>query len=120
MSNPPAINFVIPFAPIAFHVVVNANGVQPDGTNVPVPDLTSTLVIGNISGATGFSAAIDPGDNRRVIVTPGLLAPGSGATAWGFRVSVAGKSAVVNVTGSTPAPAEASGVSWDGISPGPT
>jgi hypothetical protein len=119
MPNPPAINFAIPFAPVAVGVVVSSNGVQPDGTNVPVPDTTSTLVITGVSGPTGYSAVVDPANNRRVIVTPGLLTPGGTAVPWSFKISVAGKVAVVTVSGSTPVPAEASGVFWDGATPGP-
>ncbi len=119
MSNPPAINFSIPFAPIAFHVIVNANGVQADGTNVPVPDLTSPLVITGVSGPTAYSAAVDPSDNRRVIVTPQQVPIGGGPIPFTFRVSVAGRSATVTVGGSTPPAAEMSGVSWDGVAPAP-
>jgi hypothetical protein len=114
MPNPPAINFVIPFHAVAVRVIVNSNGVQPDGTNVPTPDTTSTLVIAPVSGPSGYSAAIDPGDNRRVIITPGLLTPGGVTVAWSFRISVAGRIATVTVSGSTPAPADLSGVIWDG------
>ncbi len=114
MANPPAINFTIPFAPVAVRVVVNGNGVQPDGTNVPVPDVTSPLVISGVSGPTGFTAAVDPSDNRRVIVTPGLLPPGSPVVSWSFRISVAGRAATTTVSGTTPAPVDLSGVTWDG------
>ena len=114
MANPPAINFTIPFVPVAVRVVVNSNGVQSDGTNVPVPDVAAPLILGNFTGPTGFTAAVDPADNRRVIVTPGLLAPGSTPMPWSFRISVAGKIAFTTVSGTTPAPADLSGVTWDG------
>lgn len=114
MPNPPSINFVIPFAPVALKVIVNANGVQPDGTNVPVPDLTSVLTLTPLTGPSGYNAMIDPSDNRRIIVAPALLAPGGTSVPWSFRLSVAGKAATVTVSGNTSAPAEASGVFWDG------
>lgn len=114
MPNPPAINFTIPFGPVAFRVVVNANGVQPDGTNVPVPDLTSTLTLTGVSGPSAYNAMVDPTDNRRIIVAPALLAPGGTPVPWSFRISVAGKAATVTASGSTVTPAEASGVFWDG------
>ncbi len=119
MSNPPTINFAIPFSPVAFHVVVNSNGVQPDGTNVPIPDTTSVLTFFTVQGAAAFTASVDPGDNRRVIVTPGLLAVGVGTVAWSFRISVAGKLGTVTVSGNTPIPSDASGVTWDGVPVGP-
>lgn len=119
MSNPPAINFTIPFVPVAVHVVVNANGVQPNGTNVPVPDTTSSLVLSILSGATAISVAVDPSDNRSVIFTPGLLPPGGSQVGWSVKISVPGKSQFTTVSGNTPAPADVSGVTWDGNPVGP-
>jgi hypothetical protein len=116
MSNPPSINFTVPFAPVALRVVVNANGVLPDGTNVPSPDVTSPLVFTNMMGPTAPIAAVpsvDPLDNRRVIITPGLLSPGP-AGSWNWRISAAGRSSFVTISGTTAAPVDASGVVWDG------
>jgi hypothetical protein len=114
MPNPPAINFTIPFAPVAVGVIVNANGVQPDGSNVPTPDTTTTLTITGVTGPTAYSAAIDPANNRRVIVTPGLLAPGATLVTWSFKISVTGKPQFVTVSGTTPASADLAGAVWDG------
>lgn len=122
MSNPPAIPFVIPFAPVAFHVVVNGNGVQPDGSNVPVPDTTSPLIFTGVSNPSGYAVAVDPADNRRVIVTPGLLTPSPSGTTpmpWSFRISVAGRLGTVTVSGSTAFPLDVSSVTWDGVAPAP-
>lgn len=114
VSNPPNINFAIPFVPQAFRVVVNANGVQPDGTNVATPDTTSALIFTSVANPSAAVPSIDPLDNRRVIVTPGPVTPGAAPIAWAFRVSVAGRPGQVLVQGSTPAPPDLSGVSWDG------
>lgn len=119
-AQPPAINFTIPFVPVAIMVIVNANGVQPDGTNVPTPDTTSALVISNLGGTPpAATIAVDPSNNRRLIITPSLLTPGGPPGNYTYRVSVAGKTSTVTITGQTAAPLDASGVVWDGASPSP-
>ncbi len=122
MPNPPSIN-LLPGVPQAFGVIVTANGVQPDGSNPGQVDNTSPLVFEPIQNSSGSNAAVvptvDPVNNRRVICTPGALNPGVVPTAWSFRVKVVGRTATVTVTGSTAAPPDVSGVTWDGNPVGP-
>jgi hypothetical protein len=118
MSNPPAISLV-PGVAQAFKVVVIANNVLPDGSNPGQVDTTSTLVLEPIQG-TGPSGSIvcipsiDPIDNRRVICTPGVVQPGSTPIPWSFRVKANGRTAAVIASGTTSAPPDVSGTSWDG------
>jgi hypothetical protein len=122
MPNPPSITLV-PGVAQAFTVVVTANGVLPDGTNPGVVDTTSVLTFENVQGTTGSTPvavpSVDPGNNHRVIVTPGTLNPGSTPLPWSFRVKVVGRTAFVAVSGSTSAPPDVSGVAWDGNPVGP-
>lgn len=115
MSNPPSISLSAGI-PQAFRVVVTANGVQADGSNPGVLDTSSVLTIENVQNAngTGVLATVDPGDNRRVVCTPGVLAPGGTSVPWSFRVKVPGRTSFVTASGTTAAPADVSGVSWDG------
>ena len=118
MPNPPLIPLV-PGQPQALVVVVTANGVLPDGTNPGVVDTTSLLIFENIQNTPPFATvaatpSIDPNNNRRVIVTPGALPPGSSPLSWSFRIRVAGRTATLPVGGSTTAPPDVSGVFWDG------
>lgn len=120
MSNPPAVAFTIPYVPVAVRVVVLANGVQPDGSNPGVVDTTSPLVLTGIAGAAYASWGVDPMDNRRVIVA-GIAPPiaQNSVFPWSFKISVAGKSNFTTVSGTTQAPSDVSGVSWDGQPVGP-
>lgn len=117
MSNPPSIALT-PGMPQAFKVIVTSNAVQPDGTNPGQVDATSPLVLENIQNASGSTAAcvpsVDPGDNRRVVCTPGAIPPGSTPIQWSFRVRVNGRTATVIASGTTSAPPDISGTSWDG------
>ncbi len=118
MPNPPLIPLV-PGVPQALVVIVTANGVLPDGTNPGAVDTTSALIFENIQNTPPFATvaatpSIDPNNNRRVIITPGPLAPGSATLPWSFRIRVAGRTATVGVGGSTIAPPDVSGVFWDG------
>lgn len=118
MPNPPSIAFTIPYSPVSVGFVVNANGVQPDGTNVPVPDTTSPLVIGNFVGGSYVSASVDPSNNRRVIVSAVAPPPAANSVAqWSFTVTVTGKPGTVTVSGTTKSPTDISGVFWDGVNP---
>lgn len=124
MSNPPSISLA-PGAPQAFIVIVTANAVSVvDGTNPGSVDTTTPL---NFEGVQGFGpaapigviASVDPTNNRRVIVTSGALQPGSPDQPWSFRVKAAGRTAFVTASGHTSAPADVSGVGWDGGTVGP-
>lgn len=120
MSNPPPIAFTIPYVAVAVRVVVSSNGVLPDGTNPGTPDLTSALVITTLVGGAFHAAAVDPSDNRRVIVS--AIAPPIAANSiqqWSFKISVPSKPTFVTVSGTTPCPTDSSGVSWDGVPVGP-
>ncbi len=120
MPNPPSIT-LLAGQPQAIGVVVTANAVQPDGSNPGVVDTTTALTFENIQNASGTNAAVtptvDPNNNRRVIMTPGALAPGGIPVSWSFRVKAAGRTAFVTVSGSTSAPPDVSGVAWDNIPP---
>jgi hypothetical protein len=120
MPNPPSITLSIPYVSQAVGVIVNSNGVQPDGTNPGVPDTTSPLVISTLSGGAFFSAVVDPGNNRRIIVS-GVAPPvaANSIQQWSFKVAVAGKPAFVTVNGTTQCPSDVSGVRWDEIAVGP-
>lgn len=120
MSNPPAINFTIPYVTQAFRVVALANGVQPDGSNPGSPDTTSVLTISSLAGSQYYLAAIDPADNRRIIVEAIAPPPAENSVAqWSFKISVLGRPAFVTVSGTTKSPADVSGVTWDGQLIGP-
>ncbi len=120
MSNPPAIAFTVPYAPVAVGVLVLSDGVQADGTNPGVPDTTSPLVLSNFVGTPSVTAVVDPSNNRRVIVT--AIAPPiqvNSTFPWSFRISVAGKANTVTVSGTTAAPTGVAGVTWDEVPVGP-
>lgn len=120
MLNPPSIP-LLAGQPQAIGVVVTANAVQPDGSNPGVPDTTTPLTFENVQNASGVGAAVvpsvDPGNNRRVIMTPGALAIGASPLPWSFRVKAAGRTTFVTVSGTTAAPLDVSGVAWDGVPP---
>lgn len=120
MPNPTSVS-LLPGQPQAIIVVVTANAVQPDGTNPGVLDTTTGLTFENMQNATGPSAAViptvDPNNNRRVIMTPGVLTVGVTPVPWSFRVKAAGRTGSVTVSGSTSAPPDVSGVAWDGNPP---
>jgi hypothetical protein len=127
MSNPSLISGVslVPGVPQAFNVVVLANAVQADGTNPGTPDTTTPITFDGIQNAgpaapIAVVPSVDPTNNRRVIITtgPGLVAGGT-SLPWSFRVKAAGRSGFLTVTGSSAAPADASGVFGDGNPPGP-
>lgn len=120
MANPPPIHLAAG-APQAFTVIVTANGVQSDGTNPGTVDTTSNLTITSLQNAAGqaVSPTIDPTNNRRIICTPAVLAPGGTLLPWSFRLSVVGRTATMTATGDTSAPPDVSGVSWDGSAVGP-
>lgn len=107
--------------PQAIGVVVTANAVQLDGSNPGSADTTTPLTFENVQNAAGPSAAVipsvDPGNNRRVILTPGVLTVGSSSLPWSFRVKAAGRTGFLTVAGSTTAPPDVSGVAWDGVPP---
>jgi hypothetical protein len=121
MSNPPSIS-LLPGVPKSFRVIVTANNVLPDGSNPGQLDTTTPLIIDPISG-TGPNGAIvcipsvDPSDNRRVVCAPGATQPGAAPAPWSFHVRANGRTVVVIASGTTAAPADVSGVSWDGITP---
>lgn len=106
--------------PVAISVFVTANGVQPDGTNPGTPDTTTPLSFEAVSGVpAGVQPSVDPANNRRVILTPGVLQPGGQPVTWGFRIKAAGLTAEVFASGQTNPPADVSGVFWDGAAPSP-
>jgi hypothetical protein len=120
MPNPPSIP-LLPGQPQAIGVVVTANAVQPDGSNPGAADTTTPLTLENVQNASGAGAAVvpsvDPGNNRRVIMTPGVLAIGASPLPWSFRIKAAGRTTFTTVSGTTAAPLDVSGVAWDGIPP---
>jgi hypothetical protein len=120
MPNPPSVS-LLPGQPQAIGVVVTANAVQPDGSNPGIPDTTTPLAFENVQNASGAGAAVipsvDPGNNRRIIMTPGVLAVGGSPIPWSFRVKATGRTAFVTVSGTTAAPPDVSGVAWDGVPP---
>lgn len=132
MLNPPSITLTPGAAsagppivgPQAVTVIVTANGVQPDGSNPGAIDTTTALTLTPLQGAAiapsvgaGCSIQVDPGNNRRIIITPAILTPGASQQPWSFRVSAAGRTATVTFSGNTLAPLDVSGVAWDGNAP---
>lgn len=110
--------------------VVLANAVDPvTGVNPGTPDLTTPLTFtylsGGPSGSTPAAATITEiaqVDGARVLrIAPGPLlgpVPGGGpAFTWSIRISAAGRTGTLTVSGSTPPVADVSGVSWNGVGP---
>ena len=110
-----------PGAPQSFIVTVTSNGVQADGTNPGVPDTAATLSFENVQNASGGTAAvvpsIDPGNNRKIIITtgPGLTPGATVPTPWSFRVHATGHTGFLTVSGGSNSPANADGVFSDGV-----
>lgn len=119
MANPPPINFAIPFAPVAVGIVVTNDGVLPDGTNPGVLDTTSAVSAGVLTGDNCVAVAVDPANNRRLIVSPKLLTPGGGTGAWTIQVSCGSRPLIMTITGTTPSPPSNAGVTWDNVPVGP-
>ncbi|HET9893254.1 MAG TPA: hypothetical protein VFQ42_22440 [Mycobacterium sp.] len=126
MSNtPPAINFDPATRAAQYaEVTVTANAVDPvTGANPGAIDrdtpLTFTYLQGGADGATPAAVTITQiavtQDGARVL----RFAPGVVQTAqpWSVRISAAGRTGTVTFTGTSPAPADVSGVSWNGVGP---
>lgn len=130
MPNPPPIHLLPGSAsagpPIvgaqSLTVVVTANGVLPNGSNPGSVDTTTPLTITPLQNAAGqaVTVSIDPANNRRIICAPTVLSPPGGTgLPWSFRVSAAGRTTTLLVSGDTASPADVSGVGWDGTDPVP-
>lgn len=123
MSNPPS----IPLAagvPQFLLIVVTANAVQPDGSNPGVLDVTTPLTFEGLQGFTTSVNASEVGqtaEGKRIVkISPGVLAVGAPVQPWSFRVKAAGRTAFTTVGGTTAAPLDVSGTSWDGTPPSTT
>lgn len=126
-TDPPAINFD-PFTRAAQYVevIVTANSVDPvTGSNPGAVDTTTALTYTYLQGgatdttpaAVTFTEIAQVAGARVLRLAPGVLAIGGGGSPWSVRVSAAGRSGNVTFTGSTPAPADISGVAWNGVGP---
>lgn len=125
MPNPPSIT-IHPGAPVAFTVVVTQNSVDPaTGINSGAVDTTTPLTFEYLQGGPSdpagpaVTASVDPASNRRVICTSGPLQAGASDRPWSFRVKAAGRTAFLTASGMSQAAPDISGVSWDGVAPGP-
>lgn len=105
-------------------IVVTANAVQPDGTNPGSLDTTTPLSFENVQNLTTAVSAQEvgqTGDGKRIVkITPATLSVGGTPLPWSFRIKAAGRTAFTTVTGSTAAPPDVSGTSWDGTPPSTT
>ena len=117
MPNPPSISLSGGVAQY-LAVIVTINNVQLDDSNPGQVDTTTPLTF---EGLQGYGTAVNAtelaplADGRRVVrINPGQLQPGTATQPWSFRVKAAGRTGFVTLTGTTAAPPDVSGVTWDG------
>jgi len=122
-TDPPTINFdAVTRNPVYAEVVVTANAVDPaTGSNPGSIDTSTTLTFDFLQGGPGPAPAavniteIGQAAGARVLrFAPGITTSGQ---PWSVRVSAAGRTGTVTFSGTTPAPADVSGVSWNGVGP---
>jgi hypothetical protein len=127
-TSPPPITFdPVTRAAQYVEVVVTANAVDPvTGQNPGSVDTTTPLAYNYIQGGPsgGTPAAVTitevaqtPEGARILRLVPGVLAVGANTQPWSVRISAAGRTGITSLTGSTPPPVDASGVSWNGVGP---
>jgi hypothetical protein len=112
-------------------VAVLANSIDPaTGANPGVMDTTTPLTMTYLSGAASGSVpayatiaevAQAPDGARILRIAPGAVpgaVPGGGtAFSWSIRLSAAGRTGTLTVSGTTPLIPDVSGVAWNGVGP---